>query len=165
MLAIYPGSFDPITSGHIDIIERALKIFGGLRVVVMTNPRKPSLFAVDEKLEMIEESLSHLSGIDYDHWEGLLVDYVSKNGVKVVIRGLRALSDFEYEFQMALANKHMCPQVEIVFLMTAAEFSFVSSSLVKEIFQMGGDVSKWVPKPVLEHLKRKLSTKVRQFRI
>lgn len=157
MLAIYPGSFDPITYGHIDIIERALKIFGNLRVVVMTNPRKPSFFTPQEKLEMISESLSHLRGIEYDHWEGLLVDYVAKNGVNVVIRGLRALSDFEYEFQMALANKHMCPQVEIVFLMTNAKFSFISSSLVKEIFQMGGDVSEWVPVPVFERLKSKMS--------
>ena len=156
---VYPGSFDPITYGHIDLIERALRIFPRVHVVVMENPRKTSLFTLDEKYEMIDESLKGLEGVTVEKWEGLLVDYMRQTGARVVLRGLRAFSDFDYEFQMALANKYMCPEIEIVFLMTNVKYHFLSSSLVKEIFQMGGDVSRWVPPPVLRYLEKKLAKK------
>ncbi|MDK2886519.1 MAG: pantetheine-phosphate adenylyltransferase [Thermosipho sp. (in: thermotogales)] len=152
MKAIYPGSFDPITLGHLDIIERAAKIFSEVYIVVMENKRKKYTFSLDERIEMIKESTKHIKNIKIDCFKGLLIDYVKKNNIDVVIRGLRAVTDFEYELQMAMANKEMCPNVDTIFLMTDKKFSFLSSSLVKEVAYFGGDISSWVPKNVEKKL-------------
>lgn len=159
--AVYPGSFDPITYGHLDIIDRALKIFDELWVVIMVNPRKKPIFTAQERMEMISQLVSDRRNVHVDYHEGLLVDYLRKQGIKVVIRGLRALTDFQYELEMALANKHLCRELETVFLMTDEKFSFLSSGLVREVAAMGGDVSMWVPPNVVEALRKlKLSTMI-----
>ncbi|SHH44893.1 pantetheine-phosphate adenylyltransferase [Thermosipho atlanticus] len=157
MKAIYPGSFDPITFGHLDIIERASKIFSEVYVVVMENKRKNYTFSLDERIKMIEECTEHIKNIKIDFFKGLLIDYVKENKIDVVIRGLRAVTDFEYELQMAMANKEMCPDADTIFLMTDKRFSFISSSLVKEVAYFGGDISRWVPKNV----ERKLIEKIK----
>ncbi|MEN3042780.1 MAG: pantetheine-phosphate adenylyltransferase [Fervidobacterium sp.] len=156
--AAYPGSFDPITYGHIDIAKRASKLFDELYVVVMENKRKTYTFTVDERIEMVKECLKDIPNIKVESFSGLLVEYTIKNKIDVVIRGLRAVTDFEYELQMALANKEICNGVETVFLMTDKSFSFLSSSLVKEVASFGGKISQWVPenveKKLLEKYKR-----------
>ncbi|MCX7654669.1 MAG: pantetheine-phosphate adenylyltransferase [Fervidobacterium sp.] len=158
MKAAYPGSFDPITYGHIDIAKRASKLFDELYVVVMENKRKTYTFTVDERIEMVKECLKDIPNIRVESFSGLLVEYTIKNKIDVVIRGLRAVTDFEYELQMALANKEICNGVETVFLMTDKSFSFLSSSLVKEVASFGGKISQWVPenveKKLLEKYKR-----------
>ncbi|RKX54635.1 MAG: pantetheine-phosphate adenylyltransferase [Thermotoga sp.] len=152
--AIYPGTFDPITNGHIDVIKRALKIFDGLVICVMINPNKKSLFSIEERMNMVRASVKDIdSRIEVSHFGGLLVDYVKKVGIFSVVRGLRALSDFEYEFQMALANRKLLPRMETVFLMTSEKYMYVTSSAVKEIAMFGGDVSCFVPQPVSKRLK------------
>lgn len=156
--AAYPGSFDPITYGHIDIAKRASKLFDELYVVVMENKRKTYTFTVEERIEMVKECLKDIPNIRVESFSGLLVEYTIKNKIDVVIRGLRAVTDFEYELQMALANKEICNGVETVFLMTDKSFSFLSSSLVKEVASFGGKISQWVPenveKKLLEKYKR-----------
>ncbi|MCD6105495.1 MAG: pantetheine-phosphate adenylyltransferase [Thermosipho sp. (in: Bacteria)] len=152
MRAIYPGSFDPITLGHLDIIERASKIFSEVYVVVMENKRKKYTFSLNERITMIKECTNHIKNIKIDSFKGLLIDYVKQNNIDVIIRGLRAVTDFEYELQMAMANKEMCSNVDTVFLMTDKKFSFLSSSLVKEVAYFGGDISRWVPKNVEKRL-------------
>jgi len=146
--AVYPGSFDPITNGHIDIIKRASKLFDELIVAVLVNPAKTPLFTVEERMELIKESLNNMPNIKVDNFDGLLAHYVSKIKADVIVRGLRAVSDFETEFQMALMNKRLNPDVEIVFLMTSYEYSYLSSGVVKEVARLGGDVSGLVPKCV-----------------
>lgn len=159
MKAVYPGSFDPITYGHLDIINRALKIFDELWVVIMVNPRKKPIFTAQERMEMISQLVGDKKNVHVDYHEGLLVDYLRKRNIKVVIRGLRALTDFQYELEMAIANKHLCHELETVFLMTDERYSFLSSGLVREVAAMGGDVSMWVPPNVVEALKKmKLDT-------
>ncbi|WP_448379526.1 pantetheine-phosphate adenylyltransferase [Fervidobacterium sp.] len=153
--AIYPGSFDPITYGHIDIARRAAELFDELYVVVMENKRKNYTFTIEERVEMVKECLKDIPNIRVDTFSGLLVEYTTKNNINVVIRGLRAVTDFEYELQMALANKEICNGVETVFLMTDKNYSFLSSSLVKEVASFGGQVSQWVP----EFVERKLREK------
>jgi len=153
--AIYPGSFDPITYGHIDIFERASKIFDHVTILLMNNPRKRPLFSIDERLEMIKESTKEFKNVDVKVHTGLLVQYVKSSSIKIVIRGLRALEDFEYEFEMALTNRQMCPELEVVYLMTDLKYLFVSSSMVKEIAQFGGELSKWAPPFVEKELQRK----------
>ena len=158
--AIYPGSFDPITYGHIDIARRAAELFDELYVVVMENKRNNYTFTIEERVEMVKECLKGIPNVRVDTFSGLLVEYTTKNKINVVIRGLRAVTDFEYELQMALANKEICSGVETVFLMTDKNYSFLSSSLVKEVASFGGQVSQWVP----EFVERKLREKFRNLR-
>ena len=155
--AVYPGSFDPITNGHIHITERAAAIFDEVRVSVLVNAQKKAAFSVGERCAMAREALGHLPNVTVDHFEGLLVDYVRSLGSRVVIRGLRAMSDFEYEFQMALMNRKLAPEIETFFIVTDPKYSYVSSSVVREIFQFGGTVSDVVPDCVFRRLKELFS--------
>ena len=154
-IAIYPGSFDPITNGHLSIIRRALEIFDKLIVAILINPRKKPLFSVEERIYMIKEATKDLKNIEVDTFEGLLVDYAVKKGAKAIIRGLRATSDFEYEFQMALMNRKLNSSIQSIFLMTDYKWLYVSSSIVKEVASFGGDVSGLVPEIVCKKLKEK----------
>jgi len=154
-IAVYPGSFDPITNGHVYILKRSLKLFDKLVVALAVNVRKTPLFSVEQRREMILDAVDRDPRIEVDAFEGLLVDYVRRRGAATVIRGLRALADFEYEFQAAHMNRHLAPEVETIFLMTSEESFYVSSSLVKEVALMGGDVSRMVPAPVAAALRRK----------
>ncbi len=154
--AIYPGSFDPLTNGHIAIIQRGLKVFDRLVVAVANNPQKKPLFSAEERKTLIAGALGDDPRIDVDSFDTLLVDYVRKKGVHTVLRGLRAVSDFEFEFQIANMNRHLDPDLETVFVMTGADYFFVSASLVREVATFGGDVSAHVPANVLEALHRKL---------
>ena len=151
--AVYPGSFDPITNGHIYIAERAAAIFDEVIVSVLINERKNAAFTVKERCEMAQESLNHIQNISIDSFNGLLVDYVRHVGASVIIRGLRAMSDFEYEFQMALMNRRLAPEIETFFIVTDPEYSYVSSSSVREIFHFGGSVQGVVPDFVLNKLR------------
>ena len=154
-LAVYPGTFDPITNGHVYILERALSIFDRLVVAVAENVRKTPLFSSAERKAMIVEASGRDPRVEVDAFEGLLVDYMRRRQATVVIRGLRALADFEYEFQAAHMNRHLAPEVETIFLMTSEESFYVSSSLVKEVALMGGDVSGLVPAGVVAALAEK----------
>ncbi|HPG47974.1 MAG TPA: pantetheine-phosphate adenylyltransferase [Petrotogaceae bacterium] len=156
-IAIYPGSFDPVTLGHINIVERTSKIFDHIHVVVMHNPSKKYLFSVEERVKLTGLSLEHLSNVSVDYHCGLMVDYARKKVVKCVIRGLRAVTDFEFELQMANANRSMCPGLEIFFLMSDVTYSFISSSMVKEVAKFGGDVSTWVSPLIEKELKLKFA--------
>ncbi|WP_456399119.1 pantetheine-phosphate adenylyltransferase [Mesoaciditoga sp.] len=155
MKAIYPGTFDPITYGHLDIIKRASKIFEEITVVVMNNPRKKPFFTLEERLEMIKESTKEIKNVKTDTYSGLLVQYVKSHSANIVIRGLRALEDFEYEFEMALTNREMYPKLETIYLMTDLKYLFVSSSMVKEIAKFKGELEKWVPPIVEKKLQEK----------
>ena len=158
--ALYPGSFDPITYGHLDIIERAEKIFDDLIVGIVENPRKETLFSPKERKELAEEALKE-EGIEVSKvitFDGLLVNCAKSHDRESIVRGLRANSDFEYEFQMALTNRDLAPSIESVFLMTSGEYSFLSSSIVKEVKELGGDVSTFVPRVVEERLAQKFSS-------
>lgn len=156
-VAIYPGSFDPITNGHVDLVKRTLRVFDKVVVAIATNPDKDhSLFTVKERLQMINEVFADMQGrVEADSFQGLLVDYAEGRGSKVIIRGLRAVSDFEYEFQMALMNRRLKPKLETLFLMTGESEFYTSSRLVKEVVSLGGDVSGLVPDNVLKMLKEK----------
>ena len=154
-LAVYPGTFDPITNGHADILRRALKVFDRVIVALAENVRKEPLFSIGERRAMISDALGGDPRIEIDAFQGLLVDYVKRRQAGVVIRGLRALADFEYEFQLAHMNRHLAPEVETVFLMTSQESFYVSSSLVKEVALMGGDISRMVPAAVVSALEGK----------
>ena len=154
-LAVYAGTFDPITNGHVDILRRSLGIFDRVVVSLAENVRKAPLFSIDERKMMIGDALGRDPRVEVDAFSGLLVDYCKRRGATVVIRGLRALADFEYEFQLAHMNRHLAPEVETVFLMTSEESFYVSSSLVKEVALMGGDVSRMVPPAVVVALERK----------
>ena len=156
-IAIYPGSFDPITNGHVDLVKRTLRVFDKVIVAIATNPDKDrSLFSVDERLQMIGDVFSGLQGrVQTDSFQGLLVEYAESKNSKVIIRGLRAVSDFEYEFQMAMMNHRLKPQLETLFMMTGESEFYTSSRLVKEVVGLGGDVSGLVPDNVLKKLKEK----------
>jgi pantetheine-phosphate adenylyltransferase len=154
--AIYPGSFDPLTNGHLAIIQRGLKVFDRLIVAVANNPQKRPLFTAEERTRLIAEAIGKDDRIEVDSFDTLLVDYVKKKGVHTVLRGLRAVSDFEFEFQIANMNRHLDPDLETVFVMTGADYFFVSASLVREVATFGGDVSAHVPPNVLAALSKKL---------
>ena len=155
-IAIYPGTFDPVTNGHIDIINRAAAIFPKVIVSVAHNIRKEPLFNVDERMEMLEEIVRPLDNVDIDHFRGLLIHYAEKKKAEVIIRGLRAVSDFEYEFQMALMNRSLAEKIITIFLMPNEKYSYLNSSIVKEVARCGGDVSAYVPKIVEKKLKERL---------
>lgn len=157
--AVYPGSFDPITNGHIYIAERAAAVFDEVIVSVLVNERKVSAFTVEERCEMARESLGHVKNIIVDSFNGLLVDYVRQKKAGVIIRGLRAMSDFEYEFQMALMNRQLAPEIETFFIVTDPKYSYVSSSSVREIFHFGGTVKDVVPSGVFSKLRERYSAK------
>jgi len=156
--AIYPGSFDPVTNGHLDIIQRACKLFDEVIVAILVNPGKTAMFSVDERVEMLGSLLNaRFPQVSVDTFDGLLVDYALRRGAQAVVRGIRAISDYEYELQMALMNRRLNPQVETVFLMSAEENSYLSSRLVKEVFSLGGSITGLVPEPVIERMREKLS--------
>jgi pantetheine-phosphate adenylyltransferase len=154
-MAVYPGSFDPITNGHLDIIARGLSVFDEVTIAILLNPEKQPLFTVEERVEIIGEAFAGESRIKVDTFSGLLVDYAEKIGATVIVRGLRAISDFEYEFQMALMNRHLNPRIETVFMMPAERYSYLSSRIVKEVFQLGGGVHELVPPVVERRLREK----------
>jgi pantetheine-phosphate adenylyltransferase len=153
-IAVYPGSFDPVTNGHVDIVERAAKIFDLVYVAIIANPEKSPYFDIDERKEMLSSAVRHIKKAKVGSFNGLLVDYAASKKACAIVRGLRAVSDFDYEFQMALTNLRMCPEVETIFIMTDYKYSYLSSSLVKQIASLGGNVSGLVPKTVLKKLKR-----------
>ena len=154
-VALYPGTFDPITNGHLDIIQRSLNIFDRVLVAIAVNVRKEPLFSTEERMDLIRASVGPEPRLEVDSFHGLLVDYVRRRGAQVVIRGLRAIADFEYEFQLAHMNRRLAPGVETIFLPTTQENFYVSSSLVKEIASFHGDVSGVVPEPVYKALLAK----------
>jgi pantetheine-phosphate adenylyltransferase len=154
-MAVYPGSYDPLTNGHIDIIQRGLKIFDKIIVAVLKNPAKTYLFDLDERCRMLRDVFRDPEKIEVDHFEGLLVEYVKRRGVTTIVRGLRAISDFEIEFQMALMNRKIEPRIETIFFVPSESYSFLSSKLVKEIYMLGGEVSSMVPESVDRKLKER----------
>ncbi|MGL5315988.1 MAG: pantetheine-phosphate adenylyltransferase [Peptostreptococcaceae bacterium] len=153
--AIFAGSFDPITNGHLDIIERSSKIFDELQIGVLYNPNKKGLFNFEERVNLIESSTSHLENIKVVSFEGLLVDYCKDNGIDTLVRGVRSGADIEYELQMAHMNRELNPDIETIILPTTTKYSFISSSLIKEVLAFDADIKNLVPKVVLEELKRK----------
>jgi pantetheine-phosphate adenylyltransferase len=154
-IAVYPGTFDPITNGHCDIIRRGLKLFDRVIVAIATNGSKAPLFTVEERLEMLKEVFQGVPNVEVDSFEGLLVDYVVERGADTILRGLRAVSDFEYEFQLALMNRKLRKDIQTVFLMTGLRWIFISSSIIKEAARFGGDTSGMVPISVFQRLKEK----------
>ncbi len=154
--AVYPGTFDPITNGHLDVIDRARRLFDRVIVAVSTNSSKTPLFTIDERIELIQNALGDSDGVAVTHFEGLLVDYVRKAGADALVRGLRAISDFEYEFQMALMNRKIGNGVTTVFLMPHENYTYLNSTIVKEIARFGGDIDSFVAPNVAEALKEKL---------
>ncbi|MCX7568444.1 pantetheine-phosphate adenylyltransferase [Tumebacillus sp. DT12] len=154
-IAVYPGSFDPLTNGHLDIAERGAKTFDKLIIAVMVNPHKNPLFTVEERKELIREATQHLPNVEVDSFPGLLVNYARENGVSAIIKGLRAVSDFEMELQHATLNRRMFPEAETLFIPTAYNYSYLSSSIVKEIARHGGPVSELVPPHVERQLREK----------
>jgi len=158
--AIYPGSFDPITNGHIDLIERAAQIFDRVIVAVADNPQKKALFTIKERMEMIKEAIKTIGAgagaIEVESFDGLVIDFAHKKKVNVLVRGLRMLSDFEYEFQMALTNRRLAGDIETIFLMPSEQYSFTSSTLLKEAAVLGADLSSFIPKFIEARLKERL---------
>jgi len=155
-VALFPASFDPVTNGHLDIVHRALKVFDRLIVAVATNVEKSGTFDLEERLEMLSAALSGDPRVEITSFEGLLVDFCRRCGAHTVIRGLRAMSDYEYEFEMALMNKHLNPEIETLFMMTSQQYLYVSSSRLKELVRFGGDVKDFVPAIVEKRLREKL---------
>jgi pantetheine-phosphate adenylyltransferase len=157
-IAIYPGSFDPPTNGHVDVITRAARLAGRLIVAVLNNTSKQPLFSVEDRIAMLREVTSNIANVEVDCFSGLLVDYAGERSADAIIRGIRALSDYESELQMALINRRLRPETETLFLMASEEFSFLSSRMIKEVITLGGDVSQFVPAPVAARLQEKLRT-------
>ncbi|HSV75033.1 MAG TPA: pantetheine-phosphate adenylyltransferase [Chthonomonadales bacterium] len=155
--AIVPGSFDPITNGHLDIIERATRLFDRIVVAVAANPSKSPLFSIPERMAMAREVCAHLPNVAVDTFDGLLVDYAARQGARAIVRGLRAISDFEYELQMALTNRRLGPGVETVFMMPGSEYVYLSSSIVKDIARLGGSVEGLVPNSVRQRLRARIN--------
>jgi pantetheine-phosphate adenylyltransferase len=154
--ALYPGTFDPPTNGHLDLIERGSKLFDRLIVAILNNPTKDPLFTVEERVEMLKESTAALKNVSVATFDGLMVEFARKQGASAVLRGIRAISDYEYEFQMALMNRRLAPEIETVFLQPAGRYSFVSSRMLKDVVSFGGDVSGLVPPNVLKRLRNRM---------
>lgn len=155
-IAVYPGSFDPVTKGHLDIIERASKVFDEVIVAVLVNPDKKGLFDIDERVELITRVTKHLNNVKSDSFHGLLVNYMQEKNAQVIIKGLRAVSDFEYEFQMALMNKKLDSSIETVFMMTSAKYSYLSSSSIKQVAMFGGCINDLVPEEIMQDVIKKI---------
>ena len=155
--ALYPGTFDPPTNGHVDLIQRGSRLFDHLTVAVLNNPGKNPLFSVAERVEMLQEATRALSNVSVATFNGLMVEFAHQHGASAVLRGIRAISDYEYEFQMALMNRRLAPDIETVFLQPAGRYSFVSSRMLKEVFSIGGDVTGLVPPNVLKRLRDRMS--------
>ena len=156
MVAIYPGSFDPITNGHLDVIARGARLADRLIVAILRNESKQALFSVDERISMLKEVLGCYENVEVDSFHGLLVDYAAQRGATVILRGIRAISDYEYELQMALMNRRLHSEIETVFLMAGEAYSFISSRLVKEVIRLGGNISGLVPPAVEGRLKERI---------
>lgn len=154
--AVCPGSFDPITNGHIDIIKRAAELFDEVTVLVVTNPDKKCVFSPEERCRLIEKAVEGINGVKVDSFSGLLADYVKQNGISAIVKGIRSSSDFEYEFQMALANRSLAPNAETVFITADPQNMYVSSSLIRQIAAFGGNVSDFVPKNIVEEIEKRL---------
>ena len=154
--ALYPGTFDPPTNGHIDLIKRGAKIFDHLTVAVLNNPVKDPLFTVEERAEMLREATAEIGNVSVARFDGLMVEFARQQGASAVLRGIRAISDYEHEFQMALMNRRLAPEIETVFLQPAGRYSFVSSRMVKEVFSFGGDITGLVPPNVLKRLRTRI---------
>jgi pantetheine-phosphate adenylyltransferase len=155
--ALYPGTFDPPTNGHVDLITRGAKLFGHLTVAILINPVKDPLFTVEERVEMLKEVTGAIENVSVATFDGLMVEFARQQGASAVLRGIRAISDYEYEFQMALMNRRLAPEIETVFLQPAGRYSFISSRMLKEVFSFGGDVSGLVPPNVLKRLRGRMS--------
>ncbi|MEZ4357142.1 MAG: pantetheine-phosphate adenylyltransferase [Eubacteriales bacterium] len=155
-ICIYPGSFDPITNGHMDIIDRSSKIFDKIIVAVLMNASKTPMFSVEERMDLIRKSTEHLPNVEVDSFKGLLVHYLEEKNVNIVIRGLRAVSDFEHEFSMAALNAHMYPKIETILMMTRTENSFLSSSFIKDIARNKGDIKDFVPSQIVSDITKKI---------
>jgi pantetheine-phosphate adenylyltransferase len=155
-LAVYPGSFDPLTNGHVDIITRGARLFDRIVVAILVNAEKAPLFSMPERVEIAREVFKEQKNVEVDTFDGLLVDYVERRRAQVIVRGLRAVSDFEFEFQMALMNRRLSPNVETVFMMPAEQYTYISSRLIKEVFALGGRVHGLVPDLVEQRLRQKV---------
>ncbi|MCL2539244.1 MAG: pantetheine-phosphate adenylyltransferase [Oscillospiraceae bacterium] len=155
-IAVYPGSFDPVTRGHFDIIERASRLFDRLVVVVLVNPDKRPVFSAEERVLFIERITAGIENVEVDSFDGLLADYFKEKGATAVVKGLRAMSDFEYEFQMALINKQINPEMETLFLNTSGEYMYLSSSIVRQLASFGGDVSSFIPAEIRDEIVERL---------
>jgi pantetheine-phosphate adenylyltransferase len=155
--ALYPGTFDPPTNGHVDLIQRGSKLFEHLTVAILNNPVKNPLFTVDERVEMLKEVIGALPNVSVATFGGMMVEFARQQGASAVLRGIRAISDYEYEFQMALMNRRLAPEIETVFLQPAGRYSFVSSRMVKEVFSFGGDLTGLVPPNVLRRLRERVA--------
>src|SRR5512147_2274547 len=158
-LAIYPGSFDPLTNGHVDIISRGARLFDRIVVSILVNAEKAPLFSMEERVEIARAVFADQRNVEVDTFNGLLVDYVARRGAQVIVRGLRAVSDFEFEFQMALMNQRLNPKIETIFMMPAEQYTYTSSRLIKEIFRLGGRIHGLVPDMVEERLRRKIAAR------
>ena len=156
VVAIYPGSFDPITNGHLDLISRASRLFDTLFISILRNESKEPLFTVEERMEMLREVVNVYPNVEVESFNGLLVDHAARKGASVIVRGIRAISDYEYELQMALMNRRLRPEIETVFLMSGEAYSFISSRLVKEVIGLGGNINGLVPASVELRLKQRL---------
>jgi pantetheine-phosphate adenylyltransferase len=156
--AIYPGTFDPPTNGHVDLIQRGARIFDHLVVAILNNPQKDPLFTVEERVEMLAECTRNIENVSIATFDGLMVDFARQQQATAVLRGIRAISDYEYEFQMALMNRRLAPEIETVFLQPAGRYSFVSSRMLKEVFTFGGDVTGLLPPNVLKRLRDRINT-------
>ncbi|MFQ5862785.1 MAG: pantetheine-phosphate adenylyltransferase [Candidatus Brocadiales bacterium] len=154
--AVYPGTFDPLTYGHLDLIERGCKVFNEVIVAIGVNPLKRPLFSVEERKQMITNHTKRLKNITVDSFEGMLVDYLQRRNTKIILRGIRTVSDFEYEFQMALTNRVLRKDIETIFIMTSEQYSFLNSTLIKEAVSMGGDVSAFIPSDIEKLLRKRL---------
>jgi pantetheine-phosphate adenylyltransferase len=159
ILAVYPGSFDPLTNGHVDIITRGARLFDRIIVGILINAEKAPLFTMDERVEIAREVFKDLPNVEVDTFDGLLVDFVQRRQAQVIVRGLRAVSDFEFEFQMALMNQRLNGKIETIFMMPAEQYTYTSSRLIKEVFRLGGGVHGLVPATVEDRLRRKLAAR------
>ena len=154
--AIYPGSFDPVTNGHLDIIERTAAIFDKVTVAILINSSKTPTFTIAERIDMLKKATAHIPNVEIEFFDGLLVDFVRSKNAKVIIKGLRAVSDFEYEFQLAMLNKSVAPDIETLFMMTGNKYSYLSSSIVKELGRLGAPVEEFVPQAIMDNVTEKL---------